>query len=952
MEPSLTELARALGVDGQSPEFKQRPVAHALGNAMLASLTRNAPYAAQAQLGQQMLDAMFPEDEKQADARMRAVQAQLAELTDPAAQRVACDMLARLGHMHQMAGLIVRDLVLEAAPTRTTAQAFLDGKFGSNSLPYIHVDDAVASLNKPRLELTFTGHPTNTNCLSSMIAQREIGQALHDWRNGTATDVAVKKALDQYANAPLLPERAGAMPGLTVRDETQTMLYFLNNAYSDIDTVYAGYDRALGEKFPEYDPSKLRLGLRYHSWGSSADKDGNANVNADTTLYALAAHYQQILLRYREDLSAIAGLDDWKEKIDHAQRVATGVQRAIEAQLDEHGYLEEATFNGLRDQLREVVAPLDRDAFIAALEQQPASPTVTSLIRHVHGFGFSFGTMEYRETSEEFERIVKALIPDYPADEQGRRDALSALLADPAKLAEFRGRFAVLGSSVEGKPFNKEDVAPIAYHTRKRLELARDFPQAIDNHVLAECQDASNLLELLLLQKSVASPNGTEPHLGIVPLFEDSGPLERAPDVLKAALSNPHYRHHVDQVAAVQHARPAQQMQLAHSDNARRNGLPAARGLIYRAHQQLRAAMADINAHSSRPVDLQFYEGGSLSDPYRGGVRAISAAINEYGLHDFAKMTVQGGDLLNYCNLPDSMYRFNMRNITHNAARLEANTSKSVSREEPVINALIDTKDDYKALFQSSEINDFAEAIGFAEETRAGNTSSRAGARPNGGHANPKVDVTKARTISFSEGFQHAGLTPTWVGSKTLPATLQQHGIASDSPRAMQQYYRGSPVFKDTTDRMLYGLVRSDMPYLDERSDSHPLMNSRLKQEYGTSFKLSMESYTGKPLAHFTKGRELSPKEQHDLLIDEVYPHVKDVFGDQDRFMALGRSMKRWATDAEPNDLKPMLIHNALDTVLHGRMPLLDDPTYATLYCDRHGITRPHGPAKGAHLSL
>ena len=339
-------------------------------------------------------------------------------------------------------------------------------------------------------------------------------------------------------------------------------------------------------------------------------------------------------------------------------------------------------------------------------------------------------------------------------------------------------------------------------------------------------------------------------------------------------------------------------------------------------------------------------------------MRAISAAINEYGLHDFAKMTVQGGDLLNYFNLPDSMYRVMMRNITHSAARLEAG-SKGVGREGPVIDALAATKDEYGSLFESKAINDFAESIGFAEETKAGNTSSRASDRPNGPVVKAAVDVTKTRTISFSEGFQHAGLCPTWLGSLSLPGLLQQQGINTDSPRALQQYYRGSPVFKDVIDRMLFGLVRTDLPYLRERSGDHALME-RFEQEYAQAFKLCMEAYTGKPLAHFTQGCELNPQQQHDMLLKEVYPHVADVFTDQDRFTDLARQMKRqWSgqelpagkDDAFTPDLRPMLLHNAMDTVLHGRLPLIDDPTYATLYCRKHDIPRPHGPTGGAHLA-
>lgn len=956
--PALEALGQAFSANAAKQKRQQRELARPLGHALIERMEKSGRYRALVPLGHEMVDALWPANGGGDDA-MRALQAKMDAISDHETQLRAEEMLARLGHMHQLAGIALRDFELAHTTTPKTAEAFLNG-FGTGR-PYTAAADAVAALNRPRIEFTFTAHPTNTNSESGMTAQRELGRALHELQRNP--DIrAVGAALDHYIEAPLLPEREGMAPGFTVGDETSVMLTYLNNLYLDLDDVYASYDRALSShKFRDtYHPEQLKLNLGLHSWGSSADKDGNGKVNADTTLYALAAHHQQILQRYHEALEKLPGFDDWKGRIDAARRVTSTALKEIEDHLKNgKGYLSEEEFDALSHQMQRVIAPLDAKQFEADLQaayQQSKQPETLSLLRHVHTFGFSFGTLEYRETAEEFTRIMKALIPGYEKmDEKARCQALIERIENPSEQHDFFMAWEKLSGGCEGKPYSKEDVAPIAYQTRKRLQLARDFPHAIDNHVLAECQDRSNLLELLLLQHATEE-NGHHATLGIVPLFEDSDTLEKSPTILSEALNTPIYRQHLNEVAALHGGKPAQQIQLAHSDNARRNGLPAARGLIYQAHTQLRNSMDVYNNQHSDHVALQFYEGGSLSDSYRGGTRAISAAINEYGLHEFSKMTVQGGDLLNYFNLPHSTYRLLMRNFTHNAARLDRVDPNESAVARPgiargyvhcIMDALIATKDEYKdKLFHAPIINRFLESVGFAEESKAGNIGSRAVARANG---SKEVDVTNVRTIAFSEGFQHAGLNPSWLGSLELPALLKTNGIETESPAALKHFYDKVPFYKDTIDRMLFGLVRTDMSYLEERSGNHELMG-RFRQEYEAAFKLCMETYTGKKLEHFTEGRALTPAEQHAMLIKEVYPHVADVFADQDRYTDLVRHVKRhWLKDdnglegtaAQDNFVQRTTLHNATDTIIHGRLPLIDDPTYATLYCAKHEIQRP-----------
>lgn len=1015
-------------------KLRQRDFARAMAFALIDEMKTHGDYNVPQidggtsvmlpELAAQMVEAVWPADGNEDGSDLQTLQQRIANIQDPKLRQRCSEMFAKLGHLYQMAGLLLRDLDLERATTRSTASSFLVGNLGQkkddvptdpitpDKLVYSRADEAVEALNRPRLEFTFTAHPTNTNDLKNMQRQRELSDALLRMAHGEMTHEAdIKQALRYFLNAPLLPELANGTPGYTVHDETSTMLYFLNNVYKDLDKVYAGYDRALDEAYgtsaETYRPETLRLNLGLHSWGSSGDKDGNTRVNADTTLYALAQHYLQITGRYREELRTLDGLESWKTDLNAVYGESSRLVGDIRSLLDEHGHLSPEQYDRFVQRLREVTAPLNKQHFLQALEiahaQAPEAqkPIALSLLRKVHTFGFSFGTIEYRETSEELRRIVAAVDPEYQellapiellettiaekrkalnaANEEGhadlgqeidaleqqlaaaRKDArypcaerLQAILNDPAQLRRFGDAWRALSANQAGKPYSKNDPAPIAYQTLKRLELARDFPQAITDHVLAECQGTSNMLELLVLQHAVAGDTGRRATLGIIPLFEDAGPLQEAPAIVSHALRIPAYRKHIDAVARLHgDGTRAQQVQLAHSDNARRNGLPAARGLIYRAHEELRATMDEYNRTSDQKIALQFYEGGSMTDSFRNGTRAFSATVNEYGLHDFTKVTAQGGDLLNFFNLAHSTYRLLMRNITHNAARLGRMFVRTLHEkdEKLLVNALIDTKDSYRGnIYENPQTNRFLEAMDFVEDSKAGNIGSRVVSRDSG---QSEVDVTKIRTIAFSEGFQHNDINPSWFGAKDIQAFMRQHHMGGRTPTVLNEYYKRSPVFKDAIDHILFGLVRTDLDYAAARSNNHPMIET-LRTEYDTAFTLCMEAYTGRPITHFTKNRALSAAEQREILINEVYPHLKDVLIDQNRYGDVLRSMKEhWVTPgdqsaglsaeaANDNFRQRVLLHNGKDTTVHGRIPLLDDPTYQTLYCRARGIVRPY----------
>ena len=846
---------------------------------------------------------------------------------DEKQQALLIDSYAKMGHLYEISAISARSNYFndikkdprDRAVEFGGADEFIynDEQKNKNPENQIKLNDWIEKLNQPVFEMTFTAHPTNVNGLESMKAQRELCIALE---NGDKE--AVKKAVAEYQKTPLLNDGG---KNLTVRDETENTLYFLGNIYDDLDKTYSRYDKPLEAKAQKeskeenheviYDKTALNLQLKLGAWGSSGDKDGNKNVTAETTLEAIALHTKTALEKYSADLEKIdtAELSDWKNTLaeknqqiqpilEEIEKLRADAKNAMDGKASADGLNLSERFDILSKQLSEVRSGLDADKFTKDLEasyKQTGDEQSLSLLRKARVFGFNFGKIEYRETAAEYARVVEELvskqIPNYlELSSEEKERTLTRFLQDSPDIAKVFADEKTLQKIAEngaGKAYNNEQdkngkyvkgsALPITYHTLKRMELARDFPDMIKDNVLAECgqlpegvkpdddgknvaaQGVANLLEAQFLQKAVEK-DGKRATLGIVPLFEEPDTMKHIDKIMGAAYEN---LAHQEQMKLLQGSdeRPTQQVQIAHSDNARRSGLQAARAYIHEAHKK----MAEVNEKYG--INTQFFEGGSVSDAYRNGVRAISANVDSFGLYKFAKMTFQGGDLLNYFNHPDSTARLMYRQFSHQAEGLEkmpngqwrANSPKSSQNEvmdSVAIEALKTMLDDYqKNDFTQDAMGSLLGVLGYKKEVSDSNAASR-GERTIVQKATDgvvalfkkiaSVAIDAVRTIGFSKVWQNNGIVPSWIGSGTLREELEHYAnkkyqqtsikpnptsdeqdfedIIRDSgaigednqvhltPKLLQAFYKNSNTFRDAQDRAVFALALSDMNAADK----------------------------------------------------------------------------------------------------------------------------------------
>lgn len=959
-----------------------------------------------------------------------ALYKEAAKLTADASETplAALTLWLRLGQLYELAGLVARANMVDLwrDPDKPRLPGGITDMVTSAIARGIGPLEALA---RPVFEVVMTAHPTNVNDKETIVALRRLGQALDTMRPPGGDTKKSRAALDGALKALLLakpiPERIDSRgervpTQLSVYQETDLILYYLGNIYDDLPLVYGGFDRVLTRKLKEgYDPSLLTLNMRFSSWGSSGDKDGNSQVTAGTTLEAVAMHHHDIIRRYRDDLAALSAaarkgrLGLWFSRLEGLEKRLDTLRAQIRASLapiaeintetlrletmiGDEGQQEQLAslrtamrkrrlkhfspeiFRDYREALRDIVEDLGeypKQHFLAdikaAYKEAPKKDreALLWLLRRVRAFGFQFARIEFRETAQEYTRVTQEILMLYrqiaPTDplsvsllqtpygqlsEPKKIDLLSRLIDSgvaPEIMTAVRGELERRGA---GLMYDGEDASPITLHTVLRMELARDFPDMITANVLAECENVSNLLEAQFLQAGCATEDGRRPVMGIVPLYEEPEIMKRVGDILSRAYRTPVYRRHMALVAEHLFARGygngrlTQQVQIAHSDNTRRAGLPAARALIYQAHDLIR------HAGKQAGITTQFFEGGSNSDPFRGGIRSISATANMYDTHDFIKFTFQGGDLLNYFNYPGSTERLLTRNLSHMAKTLVLKTTHAWVSEgtdendhprnlrawtEAALPPLIGAQEEYRnKIFTRDAIGHFL----YATRDSFGNTGSRAGGR--GGLKKAKremqersIDPADIRTITFSESFAHAGITPTWLGVSGLEASLRPTLVKLGNA-SLHDLYRKSAVFRDAADRIAFGVATSDLPgvtrYYPQVAED-PFIR-HLRQDYLAAAHLAARVLS----PHLQPEDDASDFDTLRERIRHLMPHIHGILHHKGDFMTVAQEMKRaWREDtgdAPANSTRHRwvmsLAHAAIDCVTHGRIPAADDPMY------------------------
>jgi phosphoenolpyruvate carboxylase len=686
------------------------------------------------------------------------------------------------------------------------------------------------------LSPVLTAHPTEVQRKSILDAERAIANLL------TARDEIKAGALPKDALAPrelaanesqirarvvqLWQTRLLRFTKLTVADEIENALsYYEATFLRQIPKIYADLEHELGQH-------PVASFLRMGQW-IGGDRDGNPNVNAQTLEYALRRQCEVALRHYLTEVHFLGGelslsgmlvgvtpqmhalADSSPDANEHRldepyrralaamySRLAATLQNLTGGEAARHVLPPQNPYRRAEDflaDLRTIEASL-LSHHAAALVVQRLHP----MIRAVEVFGFHLATVDLRQSSDQHEKVVAELFAKARVEanyarlpEAARRALLMKFLADARPLR------------VIGAGYSEHSLRELAIFESAKRMRERFGAQAIRHYIISHTESASDLLEVLLLQKETGLLAGTIDNdavaeLIVVPLFETIDDLRNAAPIMRDFYAAPGI------AALVQRSGAEQDIMLGYSDSNKDGGIFTSNWELYQAEIALVQLFDELaNSHN---IQLRMFHGrgGTVG---RGGGPSYQAILAQPPgtVRGQLRLTEQGEVIGSKYANPE-IGRRNLETLV--AATLEATLlqpTKTAPKEfmlaaEALSQASMKA---YRALVY--ETPGFTEYF-FGSTPISEIAQLNIGSRPASRKATQRIEDLRAIPWTFSWGQCRLTL-PGWYGfGSAVHAYLDTDADAAKERLALlRKMYRQWPFFRALLSNMDMVLAKSDL---------------------------------------------------------------------------------------------------------------------------------------------
>jgi phosphoenolpyruvate carboxylase len=384
--------------------------------------------------------------------------------------------------------------------------------------------------------------------------------------------------------------------------------------------------------------------IKFASW-IGGDRDGNPNVTPEVTsevvnlqrlraakliLNDLNSLYNELAIssRFSDEMNALADTiknsrdkrEKYRRVIDHLRQRLVRTIKECEAGsslpllFEQSGSLDSlgSSLSGWKDvdpidESKELMVPLRimHDSLMATGYEMVADGLLIDVIRRLAVFGLTLVPLDIREESTKHTEALNAItrwlgIGSYKEwDETARLSFLQSELASKRPLFQF--------SDLDEMGFDSGIVKTLCTFNM----ASKQKPEAMGAYVISQAQTASDVLAVMLLQKTFGMTSSKGNMMRVVPLFETLDDLVNAPDVLETLFSMPYY---------VGNVKGRQEVMVGYSDSAKDAGRLAATWALYEQQEKMAAVAA------KHGIELTFFhgKGGTVG---RGGNPALYRAI-------------------------------------------------------------------------------------------------------------------------------------------------------------------------------------------------------------------------------------------------------------------------------------------------------------------------------------
>ena len=670
---------------------------------------------------------------------------------------------------------------------------------------------------------TMTAHPTEAKRVTVLEIHRRIYRKLTEleqqrWapreREQHISDLKSEIEL-LWMSGELRLERP------SVEREIAWGLHFFREViFEATPKLYDSVEEALARHYPEYD-MKVPSFMRYASW-IGGDRDGNPNVTAKTTAYALNECRQAIIGWYIGQVRKLVTVlsisanvvdipDTFIKALGHALHRSGNASEIVARNPDEPlRQFAAAMLDRLEAMRGEASAkPYGRsDAFKADLRELEnvlaqlggkliARRFVRPLRQQVETFGFRTVSLDIRQNSTVVNRVLAELFK----------------LADPAAAPapdtpQWTARIRAALNSGEQLEVDRLALSEEAQELLDLFDVIRKASAglnggAVGAFILSMTRSSDDLLAVYLLAQYSGLATATDGSgtiaLRVVPLFETIADLRAAPEILDQLFGVSIVRRSVRDFGN------AQEVMLGYSDSNKDGGFLASNWELNKAQRRITALGI------KRKVKISFFHGrgGSVS---RGGAptgRAIAA--QPAGTIGGAMRVTEQGEVVSskFANRGTGLYQLEIL-----AASVFAHSVKSPNEAElkdiPEFSEALEaltgmSQASYSGLINEPGFIDYFNQASPVEELALLKIGSRP-ARRFGAR-----DISDLRAIPWVFAWsQNRHLLTNWYGiGSALNSFVNVRGEAG--LELLRQMFERSRFFRLVVDEVDKGLYQSDM---------------------------------------------------------------------------------------------------------------------------------------------
>ena len=684
-------------------------------------------------------------------------------------------------------------------------------------------EDIQANLDSLSVGPTMTAHPTEAKRVTVLEIHRRIYRKLTELEQQRWSPREREQLIDDLKSEIEILWMSGELrlERPSVEREIAWGLHFFREViFEATPKLYDTVEDALARHYPEYD-LKVPSFMRYASW-IGGDRDGNPNVTAKITAYALNECRQAIVGWYISQvrrlvtvLSVSANVVDIPEDFTRAlaralhrthaaseivarnpdeplrQFASAMLERLLamrgEASAKPYARAEafKADLRDLENVLGAIGGGLVSRRFVRPLRQQ------------VESFGFRTVSLDIRQNSTVVNRVLAELFKLADGDAAPAADT-------PAWGTRIRAGL----HSGEQPEIDRQKLSEEARELLDLFGVIRDASAgmnggAVGAFILSMTRSSDDLLAVYLLAQyqglATALDGSGTINLRVVPLFETIADLRAAPDILDQLLGVSIVRRSVRDFGN------RQEVMLGYSDSNKDGGFLASNWELNKAQRRI-TALAE-----KRKVKISFFHGrgGSVS---RGGAptgRAIAAQpagtiggamrVTEQGEVVSSKFANRGTGLYQLEILAASVFAHSVK--SQNEAELKDNPEFSEALE--ALTGM--SQASYSGLINEPGFIDYFNQASPVEELSLLKIGSRP-ARRFGAR-----DISDLRAIPWVFAWsQNRHLMTNWYGiGSALNSFVNVRGDAGLD--LLRQMFERSRFFRLVVDEVDKGLYQTDM---------------------------------------------------------------------------------------------------------------------------------------------